>query len=199
VIDDLDKTLATLLEQELPASLAGQLAISFLAPGADFPPTTVTPPALNLFLYDLREDRGLRSGDWPIERDGDGAPTGRRPPDARIECSYLITAWPGTTSTDPAGDEHRLLGEVIRALVRHPVLPAAVLQGELAVQEPLPAATLHAGRLQSIAELWQAAGGRPKAAVTYTVTIGIPTVAAQETGPPVETPVVDVRLGVPGR
>jgi hypothetical protein len=200
VIDDLDKTLAALFKQELPSALANQLAISFLAPGSDFPPSTVTPPALDLFLYDLREERALREGDWELERDGDGAPTGRRPPAARIDCSYLITAWPGAASPDPAKDEHRLLGEVMRVLVRHPVLPASVLQGELGGQQPpLPTTSLQPGRLQSIAELWQAAGGRPKAAVTCTVTIGLEPAAPQESGPPVQTPVVDVSIGVPAR
>jgi hypothetical protein len=198
MLDDLDKTFEKLLRQELPSSLASQLAISFLAPNAEFPPSSVTPPALNLFLYDVREDREWRTGDWALERDAAGVPTGRRAPPVRIECSYLITAWPSTVSSDPAGDEHRLLGEVIRALVRHPVLPAGVLQGSLKQQPPaLPASSLQPGRLQSIAELWQAAGGRPKAAITSTITLEVQSVPPKVVGPPVEEPVVKVTIGVP--
>jgi hypothetical protein len=49
-----------------------------------------------------------------------------------------------------------------------------VLQGTLQDQEPpLPAITLQPGRLQSLGEFWQALGGKPKAALNYTVTIGV--------------------------
>jgi hypothetical protein len=198
VLDDLDKTLAALLERELPAPLAGQLALSFLAPGADFPPSSVTPPALSLFLYDLRQDRTTRTGDWEVERDGDGAPTGRRPPPARVECGYLITAWPSSTSTDPARDDHRLLGEVLRILLRHPRLPADVLQGVLAGTDlPLPALAVEPGRLQQVSDVWQATGGRPKLAIACTVTIAVDVVAPAEAGPPVREPVVTVDLRAP--
>jgi hypothetical protein len=59
-------------------------------------------------------------------------------------------------------------------LLRHPTIPEPVLQGSLAGQAPpLPAITLQPGRLQSMGEFWQALGGRPKAALNYTVTIGV--------------------------
>jgi hypothetical protein len=195
MLDDLDATLAKLLEQELAGTVGSQLAISFLPPGSDFPPSTVAPPALNLFLYDVREDRDVRTGDWQLVRDDNGSPTGRRPPALQIECSYLITAWPSSSSTDPARDEHRLLGEVVKALARHPVLPAAVLQGEMQLQQsPLPATALQAGRLQSIAELWQASGSRPKAALTCTVTIRVEGAPVQVTGEPVEELTTKIKL-----
>jgi hypothetical protein len=198
MLHDLDTTLENLLRQELPATLADQLAISFLAPGADFPPSSVPPPALNLFLYDVREDRAGRDGDWILERDPGGVPAGRRSPPVRIECSYLITAWPSPASSDPARDEHRLLGEVIRVLARHQVLPPAVLHGELKQQPPpLPASSLQPGRLQSIAELWQAGGGRPKPAITFSVTLQVQSAAPRDVGPPVQEPVVQITLGVP--
>ena len=195
MLHDLDATLGKLLEQELAGTIGGQVAISFLSPGADFPPSTVTPPALDVFLYDVREDRAGRDGDWPIVRADDGSPTGRRAPAVRVECSYLITAWPSSSSSDPARDEHRLLGEVLRALVRHPVLPADLLQGELKRQAaPLPTASLQPGRLHSIAELWQASGGRPRAAINYTVTIVVDGAAPQVVGPPVKEFVATVEV-----
>ena len=49
----------------------------------------------------------------------------------RVDCSYLITAWSSESSTSRALDEHRLLSEVMRALLRHPALPEVLLQGRL--------------------------------------------------------------------
>jgi hypothetical protein len=48
--------------------------------------------------------------------------------------------------------------------------PLAALQGALKSQElPLPTTTLKQGHLQNLAELWQALGGRVRAALNYTV------------------------------
>jgi hypothetical protein len=172
MIDDLDRTMEALLETELPPDLVSQITISFATPDDQFPPTSVTLPAVDLFLYDVRESRELRDNDWIIERSSDGTTTKRRPP-IRVECSYLVTAWASDSSTTPALDEHRLLSEVMLVLLRHPTLPPAVLQGSLQGQSPpLPAVTLQPGRLQSMGEFWQALGGKPKAALNYTVTFG---------------------------
>jgi hypothetical protein len=174
MIDDLDKTIQELLRHELPSTLFEQVSISFAAPDNEFPPAAVTLPAVDLFLYDVRENLELRDRQWMIEQRSNGTATRRRAP-VRVDCSYLITAWPSENSTTPALDEHRLLSEVMKALLRHPILPEVLLQGALRGQEPpLPASSLHPGRLQSLAEFWQALGGKPKAALNYTVTIGIP-------------------------
>ncbi|HAA02882.1 MAG TPA: DUF4255 domain-containing protein, partial [Syntrophobacteraceae bacterium] len=55
MIDDLDRTLELLLKQDLPPTLVKQLTISFAVPDDQFPPQSVTLPAIDLFLYDVRE------------------------------------------------------------------------------------------------------------------------------------------------
>lgn len=190
MIHDLDETLRELLTRTLPPGLVEQVTISFATPDNQFPPTSVTLPAIDLFLYDMRENRDLRSNEWRMERSSDGTAT-KRPPPVRVDCSYLVTAWPSESAPDPAEDEHRLLGEVMKVLLRHPTIPAEVLQGDLQGQEPpLPTISLHPGRLQSVGEFWQALGGKPKAALNYTVTIGVEVHKAVEIGPPV----IDKRL-----
>ncbi len=188
MIDDLDKTLEELLKRELPPSIVSQVTISFATPDDQFPPTSVSLPAIDLFLYDVRENRDLRTNEWIVERRSDGTVSKRRPP-VRVECSYLVTAWASDSSTTPARDEHRLLGEVMMVLLRHPTIPAEILQGGLKGQEPpLPAITLQPGRLQSLGEFWQALGGKPKAALNYTVTF------SAEVHRPVEAEVVTEKV-----
>ncbi|CAG1003708.1 hypothetical protein MYXO_03227 [Myxococcaceae bacterium] len=183
MIDDLDKSLEELLKRELPRALVQQVAISFATPDNQFPPATVTPPAVDLFLYDIRENRELRSNEWLVERHSDGSASRKRSP-VRVDCSYLITAWASESSPNPAQDEHRLLSEVMKALLRHPNLPTAVLQGSLAGQEPpLPSGVLQPGLLQSLGEFWQALGGKPKASLHYTVTLGVEVFAPEEAAP----------------
>jgi hypothetical protein len=143
----------------------------------------------------VRENLELRSTDWLLERAVDGSATVHAPP-VRVDCSYLITAWSGEESAKRAQAEHKLLGEVLLVLVRHPTLPAAVLQGALAsANAPSPTTALQPGRLQSMAEFWQALGGKPKAALNYTVTIPVIPTAPTEAGPPVREKVVRLRQG----
>lgn len=185
MIDDLDRTLAALLARDLPPGLVKQVAVTFATPNDQFPPQGVKLPAVDLFLYDVRENRDLRRADPQVER-RNGVVVQTRPP-VRVDCSYLVTAWAPASSSTPTHDEHRLLGEVMRVLLRHPTLPEAVLQGALKSQElPLPTSSLQSGHLQNLAELWQALGGRARAALNYMVTLAVPVAEPEVLGPPVK-------------
>jgi len=193
VINALDETIKALLRRDLPSALAEQVQISFATPDDQFPPQSVTLPAIDLFLYDVRENLELRSNEVYIERRGDGTATRTRAP-IRVDFSYLVTAWPSASVPDPAEDEHRLLGEAMRVLLRYRTIPAEVLQGELTGQElPLPVSSLQPGRLQSLGEFWQALGGKPKAALNYQVTLSVE-VAKPETVPLVTDKAIKIRL-----
>lgn len=195
MIDDLDRTLAALLARELPPGLVEQVTVTFAAPNDQFPPPSVPLPAVDLFLYDVRENRDLRRVEPQVERTN-GKVT-QTPPPVRVDCSYLVTVWASESSTTPAYDEHRLLGEVMRVLLRHPTLPQAVLQGALRDQEqPPPARALQPGHLQNLGEFWQALGGKPRAALNYTVTLAIPVGEPVDLGAPVSGQVVRMALGV---
>ena len=180
MINDLDETLAALLHRELPPALAEQVQISFATPDDQFPPQAVTLPAIDLFLYDVRENLELRSNELYLERHSDGTATRTQAP-VRVDFSYLITAWPSQSVPDPAEDEHRLLGEVMRVLLCYRTIPDDLLQGALVGQQPpLPVSSLQPGRLQSLGEFWQALGGKPKAALNYMVTLAIDVVQPEE-------------------
>ena len=172
MLDDLDRTLREVI--------GGQVAdlppdhLHFEPPDGDFTPAV---PAVNLFLYDVRENRELRATDWQVDRPGNGQVVKTRAP-RRVDCSYLITAWAG----DPLS-EHLLLGRVLRALLRSPVIGGAAPQGALAGQS-LPTSILQPSLLQGIGEFWQAIGNKPRAAVHFTVTIAV------DTAQPVSAPEV---------
>ena len=184
MINDLDTTLKTLLVREIPQVHADTVAISFDPPNDQFPSGGVTLPAIDLFLYDVRENHDLRSNEGTTRRESSGTAQRWMPP-VRIDCSYLITAWPkGTQNVE---DEHYLLGQVMTVLLRYSELPQEMLHGELKKNQelPLPTAVLQPGHLQSLGEFWQALGGKPKVALNYTVTI-----AVQPFEEPVEVPLV---------
>ena len=190
---DLDATLAALLEAELSVE---NVTVSFAAPDDQFPPSGVSLPAVAFFLYDVRENHELRPNQWELERRADGMVTRKRPP-VRVDCSYLITAWPSPAAPHPAQDEHRLLGEVMKVLLRHRKIPEAYLQGELAGQDPpMPARIIAEAQLHSLGELWQAMGGKPKATLHYAVTVSVDVFEPAEVGPAVTEKVITIKSGV---
>jgi hypothetical protein len=143
--------------------------------------------AVNLFLYDIRENRELRSTEWQVERQG-SAVTKKRPP-VRVDCSYLITAYSG----DPES-EYQILSQVMEVLLRYPTLPATLLVDDLRGQVlPLPVGVLQPGRLQSVGEFWQALGGKPKAVLHYTVTLSVDAQTPVDMGPPVVDSQINMR------
>ena len=179
MLDDLDRTLREVLVRHVPDLDADHL--HFEPPDADFTPVV---PAVDLFLYDVRENRDLRTNDWELDRPGNGSVARHRAP-RRVDCSYLITAWAG----DPLS-EHRLLGRVLRALLQSPVIAGDTPQGELAGQQ-LPTSILQPSLLQGIGEFWQAIGNKPRAAVHLTVTVAVD-IAAPTTVPEVREPVIRI-------
>jgi hypothetical protein len=193
MFQDLDATLAALLEAELAVE---SVAISFAAPDDQFPPSGVSLPAVAFFLYDVRENYDLRPSQWELERRADGMVTRKRPP-VRVDCSYLITAWPSPSAPDPAQDEHRLLGEVMKVLLRHHRIPGAYLRGELVGQDPpMPAKIITEAQLHSLGEFWQAMGGKPKATLHYAVTVSVDVFEPAEVGPAVTDKFITIRHGV---
>lgn len=191
MFQDLDDTLAALLRRELPLN---NVAISFAAPDNTFPPIEVTPPAVDFFLYDIRENLELRSNEWTDVRQPDGS-VSRQRPSTRIDCSYLITAW--SNAANAVRDEHRLLGEVMRVLLRYRKLPTDILQGSLVGHEPpVRALVIREGFLHSLGEFWQAMGGKPKASLHYTLTLAVNVFPPEDLGLAVTEKIIKFKQGV---
>lgn len=190
MIDDLSKTLKYILSSEAkkePQKFP-QLAtaeIEFVRPVKDYKPKP--PQTVCLFLYDIRENRELRSNE-PARVNRDGQPVVERPP-LRVDCSYLITAWPAEATSANGNDgvdqetardiillEHLLLSEVLQVLARYPVIPSNLLQGKLAHPEqpvPPPMITARAEGLNNISEFWTAIGSNLRPSLNVKATISV--------------------------
>ena len=91
MFDDLNRSIEVLLRTGLSADIGTQITVSFATPDESFPPTGLTLPAINLFLFEIRENPQLREVEPTIERRGDGAMM-RVPPAVHVDCHYLVTA-----------------------------------------------------------------------------------------------------------
>lgn len=194
MFQDLDATLAALLTDKLEVK---NVAISFATPDEQsLHAADVTPPAINLFLYDVRENYDLRTNQWEQVRADNGLIMRKQAP-TRVDCSYLITAWPSPDAPKPTQDEHLLLGQVMKVLLRYRAIPPGYLKGELIGQDPpLRAKIIADNQLHSLGEFWQALGGKPKATLHYTVTLSVDVAEPQLVGPEVKETIIKIRQGV---
>src|SRR2546423_1580065 len=101
MIQDLDETLKKLLVDEAELD-PNEVNISFDLPDKEWANNKAGVRAVNLYLYDIRENLKLRETYWDAEmRDNNKALLKRRP--LRVDLSYMITCW-----TEHADDHHRL-------------------------------------------------------------------------------------------
>jgi hypothetical protein len=84
---------------------------------------------LNIYLYEVRENRNFRRPQWDTLKVPGGTAVLSQPP-VYLDCHYLISAWsPAEDSelTSPVLDEHQVLAEAMRVLLRNPdVVPGAL-------------------------------------------------------------------------
>ena len=162
--------------------------------------------ALNVYLFDLRENRKLRSNERVRSVTNDAA--SETPAPARLDCHYLISAWsPAEQSpaTEPTVDEHRLLYGVTAVLMTSaPLKPAAIYGGDPSLKNnwgpfwdmELPTEVLPAEGFPKLAEFWGAMGAnnrwKPVVYLVVTLPVAMPSVAA---GPLVTTQVMKYQLG----
>ncbi|OGO00136.1 MAG: hypothetical protein A2Y58_06140 [Chloroflexi bacterium RBG_13_51_52] len=170
---DLDKSLENLLKQNLAPDLVKSVAISFDPPDSKFPPAWIKLPAINLFLYTALENLELRNTEWMWEKGK--ADTGSvKKPQVQIECSYIITAWTSDSSPNHMLEEHRLLGQAMKSLLKGRTFPRDSLYGSL---KDGTATIIRAVALQpehfSMGPFWQAMGVKPRVAVNYQITLSV--------------------------
>lgn len=170
---DLDSTLEELLRRQLPPDVIEQVTISFATPISGKLPSSVALPAINLFLYQIEESTELRTMDPIVRRLEDGT-TVRSGPVRRVHCYYLVTAWAKESASQPERDEHRLLGEVVRVLLRFREIPFEALRGSMVEQVVAPRASIFQVNQQARGDFWRALGERPKASCNYVVDIAVP-------------------------
>jgi hypothetical protein len=191
MLADLDESVRTLLKRELGRHGFDGVEVAFDAPDKEWA-ASLSGPAVNLFLYDLREAKEVRPIDWDAE-----AGNGRREirPPLRVDVSYAVTAW-----TREVEDEHRLLSQVMAILYAYPHLGDDVLTGALvngSQRYPIKARTAQ-DRHDDASDFWNAVGGQYKASFNYVVTLSCESGTTIERGPEVRTQTIRVRAGEMG-
>lgn len=84
-------------------------------------------PAVNFFLFDIRENPHRREVMYEQVRDEGGKVVGHRPPALRYDLHYTVTVWGA-----PIAMEHKILALVLRCFGALPTVPRELLPEALA-------------------------------------------------------------------
>ncbi len=180
MIHEVDACLAALIKAEALKETEAQVV--FDAPTTSWAARR-TGPVIDVFLYDLREDVARREAQtWP-ERDENGRITGRKRGARFFKLSYLITAW-----TNRPEEEHRLLGQLLEALLCYDRIPDDHLRGRLRDRTVLLNLALPAGPDRSLSDLWNALGGEMKPSLDLVVGVAIEPAQTYRVGRAVDHP-----------
>ena len=166
MINELDETIKQLLIKKGSLNPA-EVDIVFDMPDREWS-SSISKPTVNIYLYDIHENRELRDFDWDMTRNKGKATRTIKP--VRIDLSYLVTVW-----TNDTADQHRLLGHILTTLFRYPEIPVELLQGSLEnVDMPIRTWAAQAdGVLKNTADFWSALDNTLKPSISYVVTVPI--------------------------
>jgi hypothetical protein len=179
MIQEVDESLRALVKRE---ALNGSKAeIAFDAPTREWA-SRRNAPAVDLYLYDIREDLERREVMLENVRGTDGFVVSRQPPPRRFKLSYLVTAW-----TQRPEDEHRLLSSLLACFLAHQEIPEDLLVGSLAElgDTVLVSIGLPPPQDRSISDVWSALGGELKPSLDLVINAPVPVNVSIPAGPPV--------------
>lgn len=153
MIHEVDESLRNLLKRDVVNG--ADVEIAFDAPTRQWSSKRST-PAVDLFLYDIREDRSQRKQGQVRERDDKGLVVRQRDPTRRLRLSYLVTAW-----TQRPEDEHRLLSSLLDCFIKYDDLPVEMLVGSLALNATTVGVAVGVPSVEDrhVSDLWTAIGG----------------------------------------
>ena len=168
MLADLDETIRRLLVDELPVK-NGEIEISFDQPRRDWS-SRISKPTINVFMYDVRENKELRRHQWERMNGNSRQDLARlkRTP-MRVDCSYVVSVW----AADPE-DEHRLLTRCMMTLFRFPTLPENRLVDSL--QNPpyeIQTRLAQHDTLTEPSDIWYVLDNELRPCVSYVVTLAL--------------------------
>jgi hypothetical protein len=181
VIAEADQALAVLLKTRVIGD-AG-IAIAFDPPNRPWI-QGLTGPAVNLFLYDIKENSARREVMYEKVLGDNGAVVARRPPPPRFDLHYTVSAWAPKVLV-----EHKILAAALRCFSSVTALPREVLPAALA---ELPYEVLISTESGPKRSMFLNMGGDLKAAFEITVTVPVPGLPGVPAAPPVQQATVAV-------
>jgi len=175
VIAETDQALALVLKRRVIGNAA--IAVAFDPPNRPWI-QSLTGPAVNLFLFDIKENLHRRDVMYEKVIGADGAVVARRPPPPRVDLHYTVSAWAPTVLV-----EHKILAAALRCFCSMAALPREALPAALAA---LPYDVLIATESGARRSMFLNLGGELKVGFELAVTVPMPGLADLPAAPVVQ-------------
>jgi hypothetical protein len=123
---------------------------------------------VNLFLYQVRENTALRNLDWQVKQ---GQPDRLVAPPLSLNLFYLLTAYAPNDAQTGNADAHAILGEAMRVLHDHAIVPDEHLAGDLAAAREQVKITSNPVDLEELSTVWTTFTQPFRLSVLYEVSV----------------------------
>lgn len=182
VIAEADQALALVLKRQVIGDAV--IAVAFEQPSRQWI-QALNGAAVNLFLFDIKENVLRRDVMYEKVRDTEGVVQARRRPPPRFDLHYTVSAWAPTVFV-----EHKILAAVLRCFCSMTTLPREALPAPLA---ELPYEILVGTDAGAKRSMFLNLGGELKAGFELTVTVPMPGLPDLPAAAPVQQAKVTVQ------
>src|SRR6266540_4741747 len=123
---------------------------------------------INLFLYKVQENPTLINLDWQVKR---GAPTQLVPPPLSLNLFYLMTPYGPNDPQTGNAVAHEILGEAMRVLHEHPIVPQAYLADGLQDAREQIKIMLNTLNVDELSQVWHTFTQPFRLSVLYEISV----------------------------
>lgn len=169
---DLDESLKQMLIQEVPLP-QNDVDVVFERPDRDNV-ARFSKPTVDLFLFDVSENRDLREAGWRPAGTENGRTTLRWPP-LQLDVHYLVTVW-----AQAVDDEHRLIYHLHRTLRRLSEMPDELREGAVANQPGPVNLEVDDQELKTLVDIWGVIDNRMQPGFVLKATVAVDLNGARE-------------------
>ena len=123
---------------------------------------------INLFLYKAQENPVLKNLDWQVKR---GAPTQLVPPPLSLNLFYLMTPYAPNDPQTGNAVAHEILGEAMRVLHEHPIVPQEYLAEGLQDAREQIKIILNTLNMDELSQVWHTFTQPFRLSVLYEISV----------------------------
>ncbi|MBP1468092.1 DUF4255 domain-containing protein [Candidatus Chloroploca sp. M-50] len=157
-----------LVSESLQRLLNGELRITSAEATLLSPDEPGGAKRVNLFLYKVQEHALLKNQDWQVQS---GKPGQLVPPPLSLNLFYLLTAYASTDQHAGNSTAHAILGEAMRVLYEHPIIPDDYLADELKEAKEQIKVMLAPMDMEELSRVWGTFGKPFRPSVLYEVSV----------------------------
>lgn len=158
------------VSESLRSLLRGEMVLTPAVPVTILAPdeTGGGPRRVNLFLYKVLESPFLRNQEWQVSS---ADPNRLTPPPLSLTLYYLMTAYANNDANLGNATRHEILGDAMRVLYEHPIVPSEYLAGDLGGAREQVKVVQNGLDMEELGQVWHTFSQPFRLSVLYEVSL----------------------------